>query len=170
MAKYLKCAVCGETFNIETIQGVKYNAKRYAHYNCFPQGEIVPLKEDAISRKILYDFIRDYFRFPAESGKWAVITRALNRMIADNQYTYSGMYKTIFWYLNVKGETINSIEEMFNTLYTHYEEASQYFYFLYLVNQENEKHMEYATPKQVVLEIKRPTADNTKIKLFNLDD
>lgn len=169
MAKYIKCAVCGEKFNIELIQGVKYNATRYAHYECYPKGELVPLSEDLVNRKILYDFVNDLLR-PNTESFWTAFTRTANRLIENKGYTYSGMYKTLFWYMKVKNESINNVDTLFFVLNTCYEQAGEYFYTLYLINNENEKHIEYATPKQVTIEIKRPTPQDTSIKLFNLDD
>ena len=45
MAHLVKCAVCGEQFDRDKIQAVKYSARRYAHYKCKPDGELVPLAE-----------------------------------------------------------------------------------------------------------------------------
>ena len=45
MAHLVKCAVCGEQFDRDKIQAVKHGARRYAHYTCKPDGELVPLAE-----------------------------------------------------------------------------------------------------------------------------
>ena len=50
MAKHIvKCAVCKKEFALNESQGVKYNARRYAHQECFPQGELVPMDDPSVS-------------------------------------------------------------------------------------------------------------------------
>ena len=43
MAHLVKCTVCGKQFDRDKIQAVRSGARRYAHYSCKPDGELVPL-------------------------------------------------------------------------------------------------------------------------------
>ena len=41
----VKCSVCGIEFDRDRIQAVRVSARRYAHYECKPECELVPLAE-----------------------------------------------------------------------------------------------------------------------------
>ena len=52
-AHKVKCAICGEIFDLNKIQGVRHGARRYAHQECYPEGELVPLPEETPEYKSL---------------------------------------------------------------------------------------------------------------------
>ena len=41
MAHIVKCAVCGNKFDRDKVQAVKVGARRYAHYSCCKEGELI---------------------------------------------------------------------------------------------------------------------------------
>ena len=60
-----KCPISKQIFDLNKVQGVRYNASRYAHYTCFPQGELIPLPEISKEEKEqqeLYDYIIKLFK------------------------------------------------------------------------------------------------------------
>ena len=53
MAHMVKCTVCGESFDRDKIQAVKSGARRYAHYTCLPEGELVPLPNAVVDQDLV---------------------------------------------------------------------------------------------------------------------
>ena len=63
-AHKVKCAICGEIFDLNKIQGVRHGARRYAHQECYPEGELVPLPEETPEYKNLKSL--DFIWMPSE--------------------------------------------------------------------------------------------------------
>ena len=60
MSHYVICSVCGARFDRDKEQAVKTGARRYAHYKCSPNSELVPLpqKEEDPDLTKLKDYIK----------------------------------------------------------------------------------------------------------------
>ena len=87
MAKHVvKCAVCGEQFDTNSIQAVRYGARRYAHYSCCQEGELIPLGPEADPDLIaLKDYISKLFKQP----NWAMINKQLKKYKEEQGYSYT---------------------------------------------------------------------------------
>ena len=76
MAKHIvKCAVCGEQFDTNSIQAVRYGARRYAHYSCYPEGELVPMVNSK-SKDFVLEELKDYIKkIYGNKANWALINK-----------------------------------------------------------------------------------------------
>ena len=104
MAHPVKCACCGETFDRDKIQAVKYNGRRYAHQTCFPQGEIVPLPIKEIDEDLekLFEYTKQLL---GEEYNHARVKKQVKDFKEEYGYSYSGMLKSLVYFYEVKGNS-----------------------------------------------------------------
>ena len=100
----VKCACCGETFDRDKIQAVKYNGRRYAHQTCFPQGEIVPLPIKEIDEDLekLFEYTKQLL---GEEYNHARVKKQVKDFKEEYGYSYSGMLKSLVYFYEVKGNS-----------------------------------------------------------------
>lgn len=95
----VKCKICGESFDTNAIQAVKCGPTRYAHYNCFPEGELYPMQKSEPPEFIeLRDYIRDIY---GDMANWPVITRQIQKYIKEGK-TYSEIKATLKFFMKCK--------------------------------------------------------------------
>ena len=96
MAHNVKCTVCGKIFDRDKIQAVKSGARRYAHYRCLPEGELVPLPnpidEDLLK---LEQYAEELL---GEDFNLARVRKQIKDFKETYDYSYSGMLKTLKWF------------------------------------------------------------------------
>ena len=164
----VKCAVCGNSFNREKEKCVKYSARRYAHYDCFPEGDIVydpaQRSQDEIDLEELKNYINKIFN---QKVNWALVMKQISTFKNDNGYTYNGMLKTLYWWHEIKKNPIDSKINGIGIIPFQYQAAYDYFYKIYNINKINMNKKTSLKPDFV--EIKSPRT-KVKIKLFDLGD
>ncbi|WP_440972138.1 hypothetical protein, partial [Megamonas funiformis] len=85
-------------------------------------------------------------------------------------YTYSGMLKSLIWFYEIKGNSIEKANGGIGIIPFIYKDALQYYYSLYLAKLSNEnKNIEEYKPKIKYIEIAPPSAIRKMKRLFNLD-
>ena len=105
MAKHMvKCFYCGEIFDASTTPYVKPNSRRYAHKTCAQTAEENKTQEEK-DRQLLENYIKKLFGINCISPK---IKKQIETFRKDNNYSYTGMYKTLKYFFEIKG---NSIEK-----------------------------------------------------------
>ena len=166
MAHIVKCAVCGEKFDRDKVQAVKYGARRYAHHRCLPEGEKVPLvnpvNEDLVKlEEYIANLLGDSYN-PARTKK----------QIKDYQsqygYSYSGMLKTLIWFYEIKGNPIAKAQGGIGIIPFVYNDALQYYYSLYLAQLANESLSVQSYERKIKeIEIVSPEVHRKPIKMFN---
>lgn len=169
MAHPVKCAVCGETFDRDKIQAVKYNGRRYAHQTCFPQGELVPLpiKEIDADLEKLFAYTKQLL---GEEYNHARVKKQIKDFKEEYGYSYSGMLKSLVYFYEVKGNSKDKANGGIGIVPFIYRDAYNYYLNLFLAQTANEnKDIEAYTSKVREIIIKPPQAYIPK-KLFNLDD
>ena len=96
MAHNVKCTVCGKTFDRDKVQAVKVSARRYAHYSCKPDGELVPLANPVDEELLkLEAYIEDLLGADYNHAK---VKKQIKDFKKDYDYSYSGMLKTLIWF------------------------------------------------------------------------
>ena len=169
MAHLVKCTVCGKQFDRDKIQAVKSGARRYAHYSCFPEGELVPLPnpidEDLIK---LEEYIE---KLLGEDYNPARVKKQIKDFKKDYDYTYSGMLKTLIWFYEIKGNPKDKANGGIGIIPFVYKNACDYYYSLYLAQIANESiAAESYKPIIREIEISSPEVYKRPPKLFNMEE
>ena len=140
MSHRVKCLYCGEQFDRDTEPTKQVSARRYAHIKCW---------EDHIAntRKL---FGEDY--------NYILTKKLAERYVKENNYTYSGMLKTLKWYYEKEGNSLDKSNGSIGIIPYIYKQALNYYYALYqaqLVNQEKDIS-NFTIPKEKVVKIESP--------------
>ena len=169
MAHYVICSVCKQRFDRDKVQAVKTGARRYAHYRCKQDGELVPLSKQEIDEDLIE--LENYIK---KLLKEDFINAKVRKQIKDFQqqygYSYSGMLKSLIYFYEVKGNSTEKANGGIGIVPFVYKDAYNYYYDLFLAKQQNkEKDVKTITHKVKEIIIKLPTVNIPK-KLFDLDD
>ena len=167
MAKHLvKCAICGETFDTNLIQAVKHGARRYAHYSCEPSGELVPLGPDADPElQKLKEYIDKIY---GDKANWALINKQIKKFKEENNYSYSGMLKSLVYFYEIKRQPIDKSQGGIGIVPFVYQDAYNYYYSLFIAQQANQNKSLFTQIKEII--IKPPQKRGKKRKLFDLGE
>ena len=165
MAHNVKCTVCGKTFNRDKIQAVKVGARRYAHYMCKKDGELVPLENTGKDNDLikLEEYLSKLF---GENYNYARVNKQIKDFKENYDYTYSGMLKTLIWWYEIKGNPKDKAQGGIGIIPFVYQDALKYYYNLYMAQQINESVSSYKI-KVKEIEIAPPKAIRKPIKMFN---
>lgn len=169
MAHLVKCTVCGKQFDRDKIQAVKSGARRYAHYSCLPEGELVPLV-DPIDEDLLK--LEKYAeQLLGEDYNPARVKKQIKDFKKQYDYSYSGMLKTLIWFYEIKGNSKDKANGGIGIIPFVYKDACNYYYSLYLAQIANES-VSVDSYKPVVreIEISSPEAYRRPPKLFNMEE
>lgn len=165
MAHNVKCTVCGKTFNRDRIQAVKTGARRYAHYKCAPDGELVPLEETGKDEDLIK--LEEYIsQLLGDSYNYARVKKQIKEYKEQYDYTYSGILKTLIWWYEIKGNPKDKAQGGIGIVPFVYKDALNYYYSLYKAQQVNQNLSSYKIEVKEV-EIAPPQAIRKKIKMFN---
>lgn len=137
MSHLVTCTVCGKRFDRDKIQAVKTGARRYAHYKCAPDKEIVPLPkvEEDPDLTQLKEYINKLF---GKEANWAQINRQIKIYTTENNYTYSGIMKSLIYFYEVKGNSTDKANGALGIVPFVYQQAYNYYYSLFLAKSQNE--------------------------------
>lgn len=171
MAK-VKCPVCEKVFDREKVKCVKYGKRRYAHFECFPEGEIAydppPEPETTSEYRKLTDYIQELF---GDSVNWAMISAQTKKLIQDDKYSYEGIRKSLYWYYKINKAPLNREEfrrKGLGIIPYIYPQAYEYYFKLYELQTKNTYRD--ITYQWETVDIKSPRAEIKRKKLFNLDE
>lgn len=170
MAHIVKCTVCGESFDRDKIQAVKSGARRYAHYTCLPEGELVPLPNAVVDQDLvdLENYIKNLL---GDDYNPARVKKQIKDYKNEYNYSYSGMLKALIWFYEVKGNSIEKANGGIGILPFVYQDAYNYYYSLYLaqlVNEEKDVNQYKTKVREIV--IKSPSVAEKPIRLFDLGE
>ena len=178
MSHIVKCAICGKQFDRDKIQAVDHGSRRYSHYTCEPDKELVPMpdpppkkeKKVAAEDPDLVE-LKDYIALKyGEKANWPLITRQIKDFHDNKNYTYSGMLKSLVYFYDVKGNTIEKSNGGIGIIDYQYKDAYNYYLSIFMARQ-NSQDVEF---KPVVKEytIPIPKARGIKNKLldWSIDD
>lgn len=133
MAKALvKCLYCGEMFDRNATDCVKPKGNRYAHKHCH-DAACANKSQEELDYEALVEYIKHLFGTP-NPRVWKQI-----KEFKDNyNFTYSGMHKTLIWWFELKHNDIEKANGGIGIIPYVYQDASQYYYALYLAQLANE--------------------------------
>lgn len=149
MAKHLvKCLYCGEVFDASITPFVKPRSNRYAHKACAETAENKKTKEEK-DKEILEKYIKELFRINSISVK---IKKQMEMFKNEKNYTYSGMYKTLKYFFEIRGNSIEKANGGIGIIPYVYEEAFRYWQAIWEAQQKNENIQvkEYILPTKEI--------------------
>lgn len=166
MAKHIvKCKICGLDFDLNQEQGVIAGARRYAHHKCLPTGELVPMEtppaEDP-DLKTLKDYISKIY---GEKANWALINKQIKKFKKDNNYSYSGMFKSLVYFYEVKHNSVENSNGGIGIIEFCYQDAYQYYLAIFMAQNNNENKTFIQKVKEYI--IKPPKSISKANKILN---
>lgn len=168
MAHPVICIYCNKKFDRDKEPAVQVSARRYAHKECVEKyGQKKTQEEEDL--KELEQYIMKLFNEPYINAR---IRKQLKDYRKEYNYTYTGILKTLVYWYNIKGNSIENSNYGIGIVPFQYSEAMKYYYSLYLIRQSNKnKDIKKYKPKEKIVEIFSPIYKNNKtVKLFNLED
>jgi hypothetical protein len=125
-------------FDRSSVQAVRAGARRYNHLTCDPDNkDLVPLEEGKIEDPDLTklnEYINHLF---GSSANWAQIKRQIKIYTTENKYSYSGIMKSLIYFYEVKGNSIDKANGALGIVPFVYKDAFNYYYSLFLAKNQN---------------------------------
>lgn len=167
MAHKVKCKYCGKEFDRDKIECVLVSAKRYAHIECH-NNYLNNRTQEEKDQEALENYIMFLFKEPFVNAR---IKKQLKEYKKEYNFTDSGMLKSLKWWFEIKGNSIEKANGGLGILPYIYKDALQYYYALYLAQIANqEKDISQYINKSKTIEIKPPKAEKRHPKLFNMEE
>lgn len=165
-AKHMvKCFYCQKMFNAAEEPFSKPRANRYAHVACDQQANANKTQEEKDYEQLV-EYIKHLFGNP-NPRVWKQL-----KEYKELGYTYSGMHKTLIWWFELKHGDIEKANGGIGIIPYIYEQASQYYYALYLAQIANEdKDIEHlkVQVKEYTIETPRPQRKTRRLFKFRED-
>lgn len=166
MAHFVICKYCGQRFNRDVEPFVEVGSRRYAHKDCADKVDASMTQEEKDYYK-LEEYIKKLFSIDTISAK---IKKQIHDFRQEYGYTYSGMLKTLYWWYEIKDNSIELSQEGIGIVPFVYNQAEKYFYALYMAKMFNDGMEEYK-PKVEEVEIASPRVyTQNQIRLFDMDE
>lgn len=165
MAHIVTCVYCKEKFDRDKLPFVKVAERRYAHAECAKQN-IIQKSQEELDYDALEDYIKKLFK---ENYVEARIKKQIKDYKAEYNYTYSGMLKTLIWWYDIKGNSIDKANGGIGIIPFVYNDALNYYYNIYLAQILNQNIKNYKA-KVNEITIVSPSVDPKNPKLFNLEE
>lgn len=161
------CVYCHKKFDRDKEAAVQISKARYAHKECAEhKDELLTQEEKDIMA--LEQYIMKKFEEPFVNAR---IKKQIKEYREEYNYTYSGMLKTLIWWFDIKGNSLDKANGGIGIIPFVYKDACDYYYALYMAEMVNEdKDINDFQPKQRVIEIASPRVYVKPPQLFNLDD
>ena len=154
MAHKVICLYCKKQFDRDKEPTQKVSARRYAHLNCWKE-HLANMSQEEKDIQNFFDYTKKLF---GEDYNYILTKKLAERYVKENNYTYSGMLKTLKWYYEKEGHSIEKSNGSIGIIPYIYKQALNYYYALYqaqLVNKEKDLS-NFTTSKERVVEIESP--------------
>lgn len=143
------------------------NSRRYAHLTCVEKNKKEKSKEE-IDKENLQKYIKQLFGISKLSAK---INKQIDKFVKENQYTYSGIHRSLIYFYEIKKNPIDKANEGLGIVPWIYEDARRYYYELWLAQQKNtNKIIEDYKPKEIIIKIPPPERKVKRKKFFSFLD
>lgn len=165
---YVTCVYCKKKFNRDNTPTIQVSARRYAHKECAEQIKSGELTIEKTDLEKLEEYIMKLFNEPYISAK---IKKQIKSYVQEYNYTYNGMLKSLIWWFEIKGNSIEKANNGIGIIPYIYQDAKQYYYNIYLAQLANEnKNIETYQIDEKEISIKSPRAKIKKVKLFSIEE
>lgn len=135
MAHKVICFYCKKQFDRDKEPTKQVSARRYAHMKCWEEHEANMTQEERDMRAF-YEYTQKLF---GEDYNYILTKKLAERYVKENHYTYTGMLKTLKWYYEKEGNSIEKSNGSIGIIPYIYKQALNYYYSLYLAQQINEE-------------------------------
>ena len=168
MARYCICPKCNQRFNRDEIQAVKVSARRYGHASCYPDNkDFVPMAESKIDPNLikLKEYITNKY---GKNANWALINRQIKQFQKENQYSLSGILKSLIYFYDVQGRSVDESNGGIGIVPYVYQQAYNYYYNLFVTQSLNkDKDIKGIVGKTKEITIPPPKVKEKK-RFFNI--
>ena len=162
--KMCKCAICGKEFDRNAVQAVRHGARRYSHWTCEPNGELVPM-ENKIDPEL--DKLNNYIINLLGKDYNAARVKKQIKDFKEQGMSYSGMLKSLIYFYEVKGNSKEKANGGIGIVPFVYKDAYNYYYDLFMAQQRNEnKKLFIERVREIII---KPPKVEKPVKLFDLD-
>lgn len=168
MAHYVICVYCKERYDRDKEPTVNVSGKRYAHEKCYNKQGIVKNKEEQDYEK-LEKYIMNLF---SKEYLTAKVRKQIRDYRQEYNYTFEGMLRSLKWWYEIKGQSLEKANEGIGIIPFIYEQAEKYYYSLLLAQLNNDETKNY-NPNPVIIKISPPEVDvdiYKKNKLFKMEE
>ena len=159
-----KCAICGKEFDRNAVQAVRHGARRYSHWTCEPNGELVPMEKKDEDLQKLLEYINTLFKGQQNQAK---INQSIKKFHSEFGYSYSGIQKALYYFYEIKHNSIDKANGGISIVPFVYKDAYNYYYDLFMAQQRNENKKPFIERVREII-IKPPKVEKP-VKLFDLD-
>lgn len=157
MAKHIvKCIYCGQQFDREAEPTKQVSARRYAHLKCW-EDHVANMSQEEKDIEAFFDYAKKLF---GEDYNYVLTKKLAERYVKENNYSYSGMLKSLKWYYEKQGNSIEKSNGSIGIIPYIYKSAYDYYFALYqaqLVNQEKDLS-NFTLSKEKIINIESPRA------------
>lgn len=129
----VKCLYCGQMFDANMEPFVKPNARRYAHKSCAQSAEENQSQEER-DKKELEEYIKQLFGINSISIK---IKKQIDTFKKEKNYSYSGMRKTLKYFFEIRGNSIEKANGGIGIIPYVYDQAFDYWRALWEAQERN---------------------------------
>lgn len=133
MAHYVTCIYCHKKFDRDRIPFVQVKNKRYAHSECHQEVEN-SISQEEIDKQELEKYILKLLNISYLDPK---IRKQLKQYIEEYNFTYSGILKSLIYFYEVKGNSVDKANGGIGIVPWVYKTAYQYYYSLWEAQQKN---------------------------------
>lgn len=112
-----------------------------------------------------FEYVQKLF---GEDYNYILTKKLAERYVKENNYTYSGMLKTLKWYYEKEGNSIEKSNGSIGIIPYIYKQASDYYFALYkaqLVNKEK-NFSNFVLNKEKIINIESPIVKTKPLKLW----
>lgn len=171
MSHFCICPKCNVRFDRDKELAVQVSARRYGHASCYPDNKnFMPLVyklEDEEDYKKLMDYIDKLFN---KKANYAMVRKQINQYVNENKYSLSGILKSLIWFYEIKGNSIEQARGSIGIVPFVYQNARDYYYSLFIAQSQNaNKDVSKITSKVKEITIPLPQI-KVPIRLFKMDD
>lgn len=159
----VKCLYCGKTFDRDLEEFVQVNKIRYAHKLCYDQHQS-HLTQEQKDMETLNAYIKKLFGIDTITAK---IKKQIEMYHNENKYTYSGIYKSLVYFYQVKGNSIEKANGGIGIVPYVYEDARNYYTAIFAAKQRSQaKPIEQWKPKIIEVHIPPPVSKPRRSSRF----
>lgn len=167
MAHVVTCKYCGQKFDRDKEPFIQVSAKRYAHEKCAKEHKEEKTQEEK-DKEALENYIMKLFDEPFVNPR---IQKQIKEYQTEYDYSYSGMLKTLIWWYEIKGNSIEKANGGIGIIPYVYSQACDYYYALYLAKIANEdKDIKQYIPKIKEIEVESPRVYIRPHRLFKMEE
>lgn len=156
------CCFCNKSFSKKETDYISFKRGKFAHRACAEKG----ISKEKSDIEILYDYILTLFGGTVISPK---IRSQIKTYVEEYHYTYSGIYKTLKYFYEVKHGDLSKSNNGIGIVGWTYNEAMKYYYSIWSAEQKNQNKV-IEKPKEKTIVIPSPEKRPSRRSLFSFLD